>query len=96
MSDTGNGKAAEALQPCLRLVSERFQQVRERATRLFGRDVDFRDLCDEYEACVETVARLQSGGPPSEDMRKEYAALVLRIERELLRYMEEHPDREKS
>jgi len=95
MSDTGNGKA-EAMQPSLRLVSDRFQQVGERATRLFGRDIDFRDLCDEYEACVETVARLQSGGAPSEDMRKEYAALLLRIERELLRYMEEHPDREKS
>jgi len=76
----------------LRLVSERFARVRDQATRMFDRDLDFRDLCDEYEACAETLARLAMRGPAWEAMRREYAALLLRVERELLRHMEEHPE----
>jgi hypothetical protein len=84
------------MHPSLRLVRDRFRLVRDRATRLFERDVDFRDLCDEYEACVATMTRLQSDGPSSEGMRKEYAALLLRLDRELLRYLEEHSERKES
>jgi hypothetical protein len=78
--------------PSLRLVSERFEQVRGRAALLFERDEGFRDLCEDYELCVRTVARLESEGSSSEGMRHEYAALLLRLERELLRYLEEHPE----
>jgi hypothetical protein len=85
-----------AMHPSLKLVSDRFRQVRDRATRLFERDLDFRDLCEEYEACVATMTRLQFDGPSAEGMRKEYAALVLRLDRELLRYMEEHSERKES
>ena len=94
MSQTHDGSAP--MHMSLRLVSERFQQVQQRARRLFDHSVDFRDLCDEYEACTETLAHLQTGGPGSEGLRNEYAALLLRLERELLRCMEEHPDREES
>jgi hypothetical protein len=96
MSDIGKGDAERGMHPSLRLVSERLRQVRDRATRLFEHDLDFRDLCEEYEACVATMTRLQYAGPSSEGMRKEYAALVLRLDRELLRYMEEHADRKES
>jgi len=96
MSDIGNEDGARTMHPSLRLVSERLRQVRDRATRLFEHDLDFRDLCEEYEACVTTMTRLQYDGPSSEGMRKEYAALVLRLDRELLRYMEEHADRKES
>lgn len=82
------------MHPSLRFVNERFLLVRERAERLFERDENFRDLCEEYEACAQTVARLESGGPSSEGLRNEYAALLLRIEREMLRHLEEHPDRQ--
>ena len=94
MSQTHDGSAPIELS--LRLVSERFQQVQKRARRLFDLSVDFRDLCDEYEACTETLAHLQTGGGESEGLRNEYAALLLRLERELLRCMEEHPDCEES
>jgi hypothetical protein len=57
---------------------------------LFERDEDFRDLCDEYVACTETVCRLDSRGLASMAMRNEYGALLLRLEHELLRYLEEH------
>ena len=60
--------------------------------RLFDRDEDFHDLCLEYVACKETVARLESDKVPSRAIRNEYAALLLRIECELLRYLNEHPD----
>jgi hypothetical protein len=77
-------------------VGERFQLVRERAAWLFERDPDFRDLCDEYDTCARTVARHAAGGASSEALRQEYAALMLRLERELLRHLEEHPERNES
>ena len=78
--------------PSLTLVSERFRPLRDRAVRAFERDLDFRDLCDEYQACVKTLAG-HEGSPGSwEAMRREYAALLLRVERELLRYLDEHAD----
>jgi hypothetical protein len=79
------------MHPSLRLVNERFQEVREQAIRLFERDETFRDLCEDYEACALTLARLEPG-TASEGLRNEYAALLLRLERELLRYLEEHPE----
>ena len=94
MSQTHDGSAP--MQMSLRLVSERFQQVQKRARRLFDLNADFRDLCDEYEACTETLAHLETGEPGSKGLRNEYAALLLRLERELLRCMEEHPDCEES
>jgi hypothetical protein len=84
------------MHPSLRVVNERFQGVRDRTARLFERDTDFRDLCEEYEACAHTVTRLQGCGAASEAMRIEYTVLLLRLERELLRYLEEHPDRAES
>jgi hypothetical protein len=78
--------------PSLRLVSERFVEVRDRAVRAFARDPDFRDLCDEYQACAATLARPAARPGSSEAMRREYAVLLLRVERELLRYLDEHPD----
>jgi hypothetical protein len=79
------------MHPSMRLVAERFQGARDRAQRLFELDENFRDLCDEYLECTGTVARLESGAGSSGGMRNEYAALQLRLERELLRYLEEHP-----
>ena len=69
----------------LKLVEERLPQVRDGVARLFARDQDFRDLCEEYEACVTTLARLAAG----DVKRKEYGMLQLRLESELLRYLAE-------
>jgi len=80
-----------AMHPSLRLVAERFTHLRDHATRLFEEDENFRELCEDYEACASTVARLESSGVPSDALRNEYAALLLRLEREMLRYLEEHP-----
>jgi hypothetical protein len=79
------------MHPALKLVSERLPNVREQASLLFENDEDFRELCDEYRACSETVARMEDA-PDTTALRKEYAALRLRLEAELLRYLAENPD----
>ena len=75
----------------LSLLHERLPQVRDRIAQLFASDEDFRDLCDEYEACARTILRFAAADVSSAGLRAEYAALLLRLERELLLYVEEHP-----
>ena len=74
------------------LLHQRLPQVGERVARLFASDEDFRELCDEYEACARTITRFAAADVSSAGLRTEYAALLLRLERELLRYVEEHPE----
>jgi hypothetical protein len=71
--------------PSLQLVSEQFPHLRERVAWLFERDVIFRELCDDYEACAQALARQES----NEGLRHEYAALRLRLETELLAYVQD-------
>jgi hypothetical protein len=69
----------------LQLVSEQFPLLRERVACLFEREETFRELCEDYEACTLTLARQES----NEGLRREYSALQLRLETELLRYLHE-------
>ncbi len=69
----------------LQLVSEQFPHLRRRVACLFERDAIFRELCDDYEACSRALSQQES----SEDLRREYAALRLRLETELLSYLHE-------
>ena len=71
----------------LRIVSQRFPLLRDQAVRRFTRDESFRDLCEDYEVCADTLARFESAGPGPEGLRNEYAALLLRLEHELLRHL---------
>ena len=80
------------MHPSLRVVTSRFPEIKERAVHLFERDEDFHDLCEEYGACTEAMSRLETNGASAEGLRREYAALLLRIEHELLRYVEELPN----
>ena len=72
----------------LQLVSEQFPHLRERVACLFERELLFRELCEDYETCANALARQ----PASEGLRREYSALQLRLETELLRFLEEHSD----
>jgi hypothetical protein len=80
------------MHPALTVVNERFPHVRDRAVQLFEHDEDFRELCEEYQACTETTTRLESSDAAPAGVRNEYAVLRLRLERELLRFLEEHPN----
>ena len=74
--------------PSLRIVFEQFPSLQERVAGLFERDELFRELCEDYGTCAEALARQ----PPSEDLRREYSALQLRLETELMRYLHEDAD----
>ncbi len=69
----------------LELVSEQFPNLRERVVGLFERDPIFRELCEDYQVCGEALA----ARAPTDDLRREYAALQLRLETELLRSLHE-------
>ena len=70
---------------CLELVKEQFPNLKERVDSLFEHDPVFRELCEDYEACTVTLSRK----PPSEALEREYQALSLRLEFELLRHLQE-------
>lgn len=89
------GEGAARVPPGFQLLQERFPHVQERAARLYESDEIFRELAEDYADCAATVTRI-ADAPSSDGMRKEYAALFLRLETELLRYLGEHPDREES
>jgi hypothetical protein len=71
--------------PALHRVSEQFPNLRERVACLFERDEIFRELCEDYEACARALLQQESNA----DLRREYAALRLRLETELLGYLQE-------
>ena len=72
---------------CLQLVREQFPHLRDRVACLFECDDVFRELCEDYQTCAEALAR-----QPVEGLRREYSALQLRLETDLLRYMQEEAD----
>jgi hypothetical protein len=74
------------LREVLDLLRERFPHINGLSLRLLERDETFRELCEEYVVCTEVVERLTRSGS-DEAMRREYSALRLRVERELLDYI---------
>jgi hypothetical protein len=81
------------MHPALRLVNDRLPQVGDQAGRLFDNDDVFRELCDEYQMCSEVAVQMEEeASGPRRALRMEYAALRLRLEAELLRYLAEHPE----
>ena len=76
----------------MRRLSERFPHVDRVSWRLLERDATFRELCEEYAACTAVVERLTQSGS-DEPMLREYNALRLRVEGELLGYIAEHRSR---
>ena len=81
--------AGLALTSSLELVGERFPLLRERVASLLESDLIFRELCEDYEACALALDRHVSG----DALRREYAALQLHLETELLRYVNDADER---
>ncbi len=73
----------------LQLVSEQFPHLQSRVAWRFEHDEIFKELCQDYEACRETLQRLGGAGGGQEGLRKEYSALRLRLETELLGYLQD-------
>jgi hypothetical protein len=72
----------------MKLLLERFPHVQALALKRCEKQDSFRELCDEYWACTEVLARLERPGAEL-DLRNEYGALRLRLEGELLRFIAE-------
>ena len=72
----------------MKLLLERFPTVQALALKRCEKHESFRELCVEYWACTEVLARLERPGF-EESLRTEYGALRLRLEGELLRYIAE-------
>lgn len=75
----------------VKLLTERFPHVKAVALQLLMQQETFRELCEEYEACTKAAERLEGATAADDRLRKEYSALRLRLEAELLRYIAEHP-----
>ena len=69
----------------LDLVSRQFPHLQDRVACLFDRDPLFRELCDDYQACSTALKQQQA----SEGLQREYELLRLRLETELLRFLNE-------
>lgn len=67
----------------LELVSRQFPHLQDRVACLYDRDDVFRELCEDYAICAEALERQ----PASEGLRREYTALRLRLETEVLEYL---------
>lgn len=74
---------------CVSLLVSRFPHLQAVSLALLNRYEPFRDLCEEYQACSKVCDRLERS-VGNEALRREYSALRLRLESELLRYIEEH------
>jgi hypothetical protein len=72
------------MESALRSVTESFPELRAKLACQFERDEVFRELCEDYAACLEAIERRDPGGDP---LGREYAALRLRLENELLRHL---------
>lgn len=71
------------------LLVARFPHLQSVSLQLLERDETFRELCEEYAACTEVIERL-TDAPSDDAMRREFSALRLRVEGELLRYISDH------
>jgi len=83
---------SQRAEACMKLLLERFPHVQALALKRCEKQDSFRELCEEYWACTEVLARLERPGS-EEDLRTEYGALRLRLEGELLRYLAEQTSR---
>jgi hypothetical protein len=86
--DSGPHLSAQTI-GCVKLILERFPHVQMVSLQLLMQHAAFRELCEEYEVCNRTTENLARTGS-DESILKEYRALRLRLEGELLGYLSQH------
>lgn len=85
--DENRPNAASVAPDGVKLLLERFPHVQMVSLLLLVKNEAFRELCEEYATCTAAAERLEQSGA-DEPLRKEYIALRLRLEGELLGYLE--------
>lgn len=89
-SSDGDGPHRDLVTPVgVKLLLERFPHLQMASLQLLVKNEAFRDLCDEYASCTATAERFERSGDDS-PLRREYNALRLRLEGELLGYLNQH------
>jgi hypothetical protein len=83
---TGDLVSRSHARGCVRFLLARFPHIQAASLRLLEQNEAFCELCEEYEACTEAEERLERHRS-DEAMLREYRALRLRLEGELLRYI---------
>ena len=73
----------------LQVVTDQFPLLKGRVLWRFEHDELFKELCHTYETCLEAIARLEKAGKGQEPLRREYSALRLQLETELLGYLQD-------
>lgn len=91
-NNAGKDAGRVSAEVCMKLLNERFPHVQALALKRCEQLESFRELCEEYSACTEVLARLERPNA-EESLRSEYGALRLRLEGELLRYIAEESSR---
>ncbi len=71
------------------LLQEQFPNDQATCRHLLENDLGFRDLCEEYEACLDAIQRLGHSYVDRE-LRMEYVELRLEIEEELLHHIADY------
>lgn len=84
--DKGGSRPESVTPEGVKLLLERFPHVQMVSLQLLVRNEEFRELCEEYASCTAAVERLGHSAT-DEALRKEYNALRLRLEVELLGYL---------
>jgi len=83
--DSGRHKASQTVR-FVNLLIQRFPHLQVVSLQLLMQNAAFRELCEEYEVCNRATENLARTGS-DEAMLREYKALRLRLEGELLGYM---------
>ena len=80
--------------PNLSTVLDRFPDHRETIAQLGKKDKLFRTLCNDYRKCKAALRHWsQSEKDGAEGRREEYEVLLMELEGEILRYLEEFEKR---
>jgi len=75
------------------IVHQLFPHMRRVLDRALNESEPFRDLVEEYGVCTEVLERQQHRAEPQ---AREYAALRLRLESEILQYLSDYVDSQDS
>ena len=74
-SDVANHRDRERAEACMKLLLERFPHVQALVVKRCERLESFRELCEEYWACSEVLARLEALGPELESALERWMEL---------------------
>ncbi len=81
-------QSLEMLETVPRYLEQRFPDRKLHIARLECANTDFRDLCRDYEDCVQVLDDLSRNPIPDLKRIKEYQELKLALELEVLEYLE--------